>query len=154
MFYVLCSMSCPCWWMSTTEKHLESKTNFPMGTLKYILFYLHDNSQWTVKGTKCDCIFTFLVTSTTSNCVRWTFFPPFKVNNRNYPKLKEVDDVLGGAAAWENVDSTPGKWQKVGLLFYTQAPHWFYSVHIWKCGSVKIYIDSSYTYITPLSSLQ
>lgn len=26
-----------------------------------------------------------------------------------YPKLKEVDDVLGGAAAWENVDSTPGK---------------------------------------------
>lgn len=30
-----------------------------------------------------------------------------KVNNRKYPKLKEVDDVLGGAAAWENVDSTP-----------------------------------------------
>uniref|UniRef100_A0A674N233 DNA-directed RNA polymerase III subunit RPC10 n=1 Tax=Takifugu rubripes TaxID=31033 RepID=A0A674N233_TAKRU len=28
------------------------------------------------------------------------------VNNRKYPKLKEVDDVLGGAAAWENVDST------------------------------------------------
>ncbi|KAJ9598288.1 hypothetical protein L9F63_011028 [Diploptera punctata] len=23
-----------------------------------------------------------------------------------YPKLKEVDDVLGGAAAWDNVDST------------------------------------------------
>ena len=36
-------------------------------------------------------------------------FSPLKVNNRNYPKLKEVDDVLGGAAAWENVDSTPGK---------------------------------------------
>lgn len=31
-----------------------------------------------------------------------------QVNNRKYPKLKEVDDVLGGAAAWENVDSTPG----------------------------------------------
>ncbi|XP_005870471.1 PREDICTED: DNA-directed RNA polymerase III subunit RPC10 [Myotis brandtii] len=28
------------------------------------------------------------------------------VTNRKYPKLKEVDDVLGGAAAWENVDST------------------------------------------------
>ena len=31
-----------------------------------------------------------------------------------YPKLKEVDDVLGGAAAWENVDSTEGQ---CGLLF-------------------------------------
>ncbi|GAB1287358.1 Zinc finger protein 997 [Apodemus speciosus] len=31
-----------------------------------------------------------------------------KVTNRKYPKLKEVDDVLGGAAAWENVDSTAG----------------------------------------------
>ncbi|XP_057717484.1 DNA-directed RNA polymerase III subunit RPC10 isoform X1 [Corythoichthys intestinalis] len=29
-----------------------------------------------------------------------------QVNYRKYPKLKEVDDVLGGAAAWENVDST------------------------------------------------
>ena len=28
---------------------------------------------------------------------------------RKYPKLKEVDDVLGGAAAWENVDSTEGE---------------------------------------------
>lgn len=26
--------------------------------------------------------------------------------SRIYPQLKEVDDVLGGAAAWENVDST------------------------------------------------
>jgi hypothetical protein len=25
---------------------------------------------------------------------------------RSYTKLKEVDDVLGGSAAWENVDST------------------------------------------------
>uniref|UniRef100_A0A8C2R1Z4 DNA-directed RNA polymerase subunit n=1 Tax=Capra hircus TaxID=9925 RepID=A0A8C2R1Z4_CAPHI len=32
-----------------------------------------------------------------------------KVTNRKYPKLKEVDDVLGGAAAWENVDSTAGE---------------------------------------------
>lgn len=29
-----------------------------------------------------------------------------RITNRTYPKLKEIDDVLGGAAAWENVDST------------------------------------------------
>lgn len=29
-----------------------------------------------------------------------------KVTNRKYPKLEQVDDVLAGAAAWENVDST------------------------------------------------
>ncbi len=39
-----------------------------------------------------------------NNC--WLFW---QVNDRKYPKLKEVDDVLGGSAAWENVDSTPGK---------------------------------------------
>ena len=45
-------------------------------------------------------------------CRRWFDFPVvflLQVNNRKYPKLKEVDDVLGGAAAWENVDSTAGK---------------------------------------------
>lgn len=26
-----------------------------------------------------------------------------KVSNRTYPKLKEVDHVMGGTAAWENV---------------------------------------------------
>ena len=31
-----------------------------------------------------------------------------QISNRKYPKLKEVDDVLGGTAAWENVDSTAG----------------------------------------------
>ena len=31
-----------------------------------------------------------------------------QITDRKYPKLKEVDDVLGGAAAWENVDSTSG----------------------------------------------
>ncbi|KAK2161113.1 hypothetical protein LSH36_121g09042 [Paralvinella palmiformis] len=31
---------------------------------------------------------------------------PTRISNRKYPKLKEVDDVLGGSAAWENVDST------------------------------------------------
>ncbi len=34
-----------------------------------------------------------------------------KISSRKYPKLKEVDDVLGGAAAWENVDHTEGGWQ-------------------------------------------
>jgi hypothetical protein len=32
----------------------------------------------------------------------------YKVGSKIYPKLKEVDDVLGGKAAWENVDSTQG----------------------------------------------
>lgn len=34
----------------------------------------------------------------------------WKVGSKVYPKLKEVDDVLGGKSAWENVDSTQGKW--------------------------------------------
>ncbi|KAL5493612.1 hypothetical protein EMCRGX_G014816 [Ephydatia muelleri] len=29
-----------------------------------------------------------------------------KVSSYTCPKLKEVDDVLGGSAAWENVDET------------------------------------------------
>ncbi|KAK3908991.1 DNA-directed RNA polymerase III subunit RPC10 [Frankliniella fusca] len=29
-----------------------------------------------------------------------------KITRKSYPKLKELDDVLGGAAAWDNVDST------------------------------------------------
>ncbi|KAL7294819.1 hypothetical protein TKK_0011748 [Trichogramma kaykai] len=28
------------------------------------------------------------------------------IRSNTYPKLKEVDDVLGGSAAWENVDAT------------------------------------------------
>ncbi|BES97909.1 Hypothetical protein NTJ_10724 [Nesidiocoris tenuis] len=28
---------------------------------------------------------------------------------KSFPKLKEIDDVLGGAAAWENVDATDEK---------------------------------------------
>lgn len=31
-----------------------------------------------------------------------------KVSSVQYPKMKEVDDVLGGQAAWENVDSIEG----------------------------------------------
>lgn len=49
---------------------------------------------------------------------RLSFFVLFKVNNRKYPKLKEVDDVLGGAAAWENVDSTAGKKKKTPFVIY------------------------------------
>ena len=30
------------------------------------------------------------------------------MQSRRYPKLKEVDDVLGGADAWKNVDNTEG----------------------------------------------
>ena len=35
-----------------------------------------------------------------------------KLSNRKYPKLKEVDDVLGGSEAWKNVDSTEEKCPK------------------------------------------
>jgi len=35
-----------------------------------------------------------------------------RISNRSYTKLKEVDDVLGGAAAWENVDSVEEKCPK------------------------------------------
>ena len=31
-----------------------------------------------------------------------------QVSSYKFPRLKEVDDVLGGQAAWENVDSTEG----------------------------------------------
>lgn len=33
----------------------------------------------------------------------------YQISSKKYPKLKEVDDVLGGKEAWENVDSTEGK---------------------------------------------
>lgn len=46
--------------------------------------------------------------TTLSNNHDWMLYFS-QVNNRKYPKLKEVDDVLGGAAAWENVDSTAGE---------------------------------------------
>ena len=32
----------------------------------------------------------------------------WQISSKKYPKLKEVDDVLGGKEAWENVDSTEG----------------------------------------------
>ncbi|XP_032460864.1 DNA-directed RNA polymerase III subunit RPC10 isoform X2 [Phocoena sinus] len=43
---------------------------------------------------------------TNENLNNWNVLDVHYVTNRKYPKLKEVDDVLGGAAAWENVDST------------------------------------------------
>ena len=36
-------------------------------------------------------------------------FVCLQVSRRTYPKLKEVDDVLGGSEAWKNVDSTEGR---------------------------------------------
>jgi len=35
-----------------------------------------------------------------------------RISNKTYTKLKEIDDVLGGSAAWENVDSTEEKCPK------------------------------------------
>ena len=32
----------------------------------------------------------------------------FKVKSRIYPKLKDIDDVLGGTSAWEVADITQG----------------------------------------------
>ena len=37
------------------------------------------------------------------------FFFSLQISNKKYPKLIEVDDVLGGSSAWENVDSTDGR---------------------------------------------
>ena len=39
-----------------------------------------------------------------------------KFTRRSYTKLKEVDDVLGGAAAWENVDSCD---EKVDIFWHS-----------------------------------
>lgn len=38
-----------------------------------------------------------------------------QLSTKKYPKLKEVDDVLGGSAAWENVDSTAGQYRNMAL---------------------------------------
>lgn len=34
------------------------------------------------------------------------------MTSRTHLKRKEVDDVMGGEAAWENVDKVPGKCKK------------------------------------------
>ena len=46
-----------------------------------------------------------------------------QISKRKYPKLKEVDDVLGGAAAWENVDSTEGKMLHKKLWVRSHSPN-------------------------------
>ena len=40
--------------------------------------------------------------------VQFTIVALSQVSSVKFPRLKEVDDVLGGAAAWENVDTTDG----------------------------------------------
>ena len=39
-----------------------------------------------------------------------------QLTSRRYPKLKEVDDVLGGAAAWDNVDKTKGEFCPLSIV--------------------------------------
>jgi hypothetical protein len=36
-------------------------------------------------------------------------FFSLQISNKKYPKLIEIDDVLGGSSACENVDSTDGR---------------------------------------------
>ena len=54
-----------------------------------------------------------------------------KVSNKTFPKLKEVDDVLGGSAAWENVDFTEATCPKCDhdKAFFMQVKQPFYYVH-------------------------
>ncbi|XP_034939705.1 DNA-directed RNA polymerase III subunit RPC10 [Chelonus insularis] len=40
------------------------------------------------------------------NTCPYIYNVPRKISKRSYLKLKELDDVLGGSAAWKNVDST------------------------------------------------
>ena len=42
------------------------------------------------------------------SCVTCPYIYPIRryVGYKSYPKLKAIDDVLGGAAAWKNVDAT------------------------------------------------
>ena len=38
-----------------------------------------------------------------------------QISNKKYTSLKELDDVLGGADAWKNVDSTAGKFYEYAI---------------------------------------
>ena len=42
-----------------------------------------------------------------------------QVSSVQFPRLKEVDDVLGGQAAWENVDTTEGEAYKTLFIVYS-----------------------------------
>ncbi|XP_055310613.1 DNA-directed RNA polymerase III subunit RPC10 [Sitodiplosis mosellana] len=61
----------------------------------------------------CPTCGNLLLVEESANCLRFSCGTcPYisnisrVVKSRNYPKLKEVDAVMGGSAAWENVDST------------------------------------------------
>ena len=64
---------------------------------------------------------------------------------RSYTKLKEVDDVLGGAAAWENVDSCDEKVKMytfvktLGLLYYVWLVTKPFSSQCPKCENLRAY---------------
>ncbi len=52
-----------------------------------------------------------------------------KMANRKYCKLKEIDDVLGGAAAWENVDSTGGLFSHLSTFNSSLGVHSSFALH-------------------------
>lgn len=61
----------------------------------------------------CPTCANILGVEETVNCLRfacntcpYVYNISRRMGTRTYPKLKEADDVLGGAAAWDNVDST------------------------------------------------
>lgn len=41
------------------------------------------------------------------------------MTQRTFPKLKEIDDVLGGEESWKNVDATDGKYVCVRVVGLT-----------------------------------
>ena len=66
------------------------------------------------------------------------------MSSRQYPKLKEVDDVLGGAEAWENVDSTEGSTLLLMLnykvvLAFIGCNSFFLSAECPDCGHKKAF---------------
>ena len=67
-----------------------------------------------------------------------------QVSSYTCPKLKEVDDVLGGSAAWENVDETNGRTYShiVFALRMLNDPHSLFTLPTEtcpKCRNLKAY---------------
>lgn len=56
-------------------------------------------------------------------------FTLVQISSKKYPKLKEVDDVLGGKEAWENVDSTEG-------LLFGKLIVYYLVIQGSKCGKI------------------
>ena len=55
------------------------------------------------------------------NCYKLLPIVGLQISSKKFPKLKEVDDVLGGKEAWENVDSTEGNiMNKINNLQYLE----------------------------------